>query len=461
MTDFFDAYSINKRVNKKEFELAINQLPVNLLDFALTSGLRHRVYGVRIFGSEDCSTSCCFNAQARRSVWQLLFNIQQFVMAHKRMAAGPLYIKETQYLDKATKVWQSKYSEIEKINVIEEYSFVDNLILSPFIVQPVNIIKKANGLYEAHFSSSKAANPNTVILRDAETFSQYPWEKDLLEYPTQNGYEWVMPIGTALDAPLLDDTREYALQDYEYMFAVIRPKAGVTLENCVVFHPNSQQILPFAKPPEEIIEDGEIKWRFWFYAWTLGKPEFDNDEIDLIDGEFYKLYNILELYERKEVEKLGSILYTENQECDENPAYKQVDNVRFRIREKRIGIITYDYPKSGNTYVLDGNRPYQTTYYYKTNPVLENNLFLNSVEEMRRAIIAKVAATINLESCLCHCDEERKDYLTEMQKVYTNQFGNSLTGSYGINYKYGHRHGDFLFEEMMKNLKSSTKLTII
>ena len=152
-----------------------------------------------------------------------------------------------------------------------------------------------------------------------------------------------MPVGTSMPLSYAANPAvEINLQSYEYMMAEVDPISGVTLSNCVVMHPNTQQILPFAKSPEEVLSQGKLRWRFWFYSWTLGRPEFDNDTIDLVEGEFYKLYRVLELYERKEEELTGTIYYQEYlNDCQPEEIEYKSEDTDFHIIDGYSGIVKY------------------------------------------------------------------------------------------------------------------------
>ena len=363
MTDYFDAYRVNSRIDTLDVE--VNKLPVNLLDFALISALRHRAYGVRTFDDESCTQYCTLNSRARQDIWRMLFNIQQNVIGKKRTYAAPTYVSETQVIDPSATVFYARFGSIESVNVTEELSFVTNLDVSPFVLHDVHLqMDPTSSFVEAHFDSTVAKNPHKVILRDTNTYEQFPWQEQP-GYPTKNGFNWVMPVGNSLS----DITRLASIQDYEYMIAEIDEISGISLDDLVVLHPGSQQILPFAKAPERVLYGGVWRWRFWFYAWTLGRPEFD-DSIDLVEGEFEKLYDVLELYRRTEVHKPGIVYIDDDDEpCNATPLTDEEETMIVKIVSGRSGALKYGevsgtYPSYKYSSMSTQGDRYKVKYYY-------------------------------------------------------------------------------------------------
>lgn len=445
MSDYFNSYAVNQNIIG-DSKLAVNQLPVSLLDFALISGMRNRVYGVRVFGDEECGdATCCLNDVARQSIWRILFNVQQNLMARKRITAGIAYFQETKLIDSLTSVIRTSFGAVEKVDVKQEFVFVANLMLSPYIVEDVVLQTGTNGV-EAVFSSTIVDNPNRVILRDPQTLEQYSWDRSysLAHYPARDGYEWVMLCPQHIQ---VDD--QLSLQHYDYMIAELDVVSGISIDDLVVLHPSTYQILPFAKPPEEVISDGVMKWRFWFYSWTLTKPEFDNDPPDLVAGEFHKLYATLELFRKTEVEAVPYAKVQSYENCTNEMEIKTV-NGSCEIIDSFAGMVKFT--EIANDTI--GKR-YNLHYYYKVNPLSVENIFMHSTEELKRAIVAKTAATIDLESCGCLLPQEGNplsNYITKMQQTYTKEYISPITGAVAVNYLYGNKHGDLLFAEMMKSL---------
>ncbi len=470
MTDFCDTYSINHRLSNSTFELAVNKLPVNLLDFALISGMRHRVYGARILPDEVCEAGC-LNQLARQELWRILFNIQQMLISQKHFIAGTAYIHESKFIDHATRSFHTKFPSLESVNVIEQLTFLVNLHISPYIIHDVEVVLDATSTFwEAHFNKTLAQNPKEVMLRDFDTDEQFDWQ-EVSQYPDSNAYDWIMPIGNAMTTSNTDyaagGSKQAALQHYELMMAEIPTISGTSLDDIVALHPNSNQILPFAKPPEEVIVDGEIKWRFWFYSWMMGRPEHSGETLDLVAGEFYKLYDTIELFVRSEVTQNGLIHYRKIKDnCLAGfPEYTYASQATpFTLLDPESGAVTYDSIADDISYVP--HQRYRSEVYYKINPFQDTLLFSNAIEESRRAIAAKTAATINLESCGCKPKiftnpGEGLDFIAEMQKDYTIENISALTGSVAVNYRYGHRHGDFIFAEMMDRIQIRPRVFVI
>lgn len=456
MSDYFDSYAINQNI-VGDARLAVNQIPVGLLDFALISNLRHKAYGVNVYGTEeDQCAQCCLNDHARQSIWRILFSIQQNIMAKKKITAGPAYFQENILIDHNATTVQTGFGAIEKVDVKPQFNFLVNLYLSPFIVNDVTV-QDNSGTPEILFNSTIVGDPERVIPRDSENYAQFPWSRLGGNYPVKDGYDWVMPC-TNLTSDYLDGTKTVSLQHYDYMIAETEVISGVNLSDLVVFHPNTYQILPFAKEPEEVVSDGVLKWRFWFYAWTLTKPEFDGNPPDLVKGEFYKLYDLLELYEKTEIEAESTIyIRSYKNHCDITTEVKAQAG-STEIIDSFSGMVRFQEDVNS----IYGRR-FKFGLYYKVNPLTYEHIFQHSTEELKRAIVAKAAATINLDDCGCAwpSGDERGDYITQMQKHYTKEYVSPVTGAVAINYMYGNKHGDMLFAEMMNKITFRPKVYMI
>lgn len=477
MSDRFLDYEINRMVNTDVFQYTVGQLSVNLLDFALISNMRHRCYGFRIFGSDECQDGCCLNDLARRELWRILFNIQQNLIANRQLTIAPTYVEETTFLDPIQETFFGRFAALEKTNVIEEYNHVWDFDVDPFVLRDVTL-RLNNSLIEAVFDRNKVRNPLRVMLRDSETYEQFDWQARA-GYPKVEGDNWVMPVGSQMSTNYVNDPTNYKahLQHYDYVIVDIPNFEDVTLDQVVVFHPDSIQILPFAEKPYRVTDMNNVeKIRLTFYVWTLGKPEFDRDRYDMVEGEFYKLYEQLSLYERTEIETPAT-LYIDQKEVvdcdtDDTNLSQEVTALAWtKIIESRYGIIRYaeienlnedagdvlpDYrlKTSGEPY---GKR-YKIKHYYRTNPLTNEHLSTHSLEEIRRAIVAKTAATIELETCNCTCASN--DYIHKMQESYVKTYSNPM-GMQWADMRYGHRHGDFIFADVIKRLSTNPRGVIL
>lgn len=473
MSDRFLDYEINRNVNKDTFQYTISQLPVNLLDFALISNMRHRAYGFRIYGSEDCLDKCCLNNLARRELWRILFNIQQNLIANRRLSIAPTYVEETQFLDSFQETFKSRFGAIEKTNVIEEFNHAWDFTVSPFVIE--NVTLRLNGsIIEAVFDRHKVKNPNRVILRDSVTYEQFDWQS-ITGYPKIEGSNWVMPVGIQMPSVYVTDPTTYKahLQHYDYVIVDIPDIKDLDLQQVVVFHPDTLQILPFVENPYRVTDSTNVeKIRLIFYVWTLGKPEFDQDIYDMVEAEFYKLYDSLSLYERTEIEIPATIYIDQRDNLDcgtdlTNLSQETTDLAWTTITEARYGMLRYleiynEHDNEGDVdpsyKVKTSGKPYGKRYkirhYYKVNPLLNEHLMTHSLEEIRRAIVAKTAATIELESCHCVC--ATNTYITKMQTSYTKTYVTAM-GSVGSDLLYGNKHGDMVFADVIERLSKSPR----
>lgn len=476
MSDRFDNYNINRKVEEESFQLVINELPVNLLDFALISNLRHRVYGFRLFGTNECLDGCCLNDLARESVWRHLFGVQQYLISNKRIAIAPMYIEETAHFDRDATTFFTKFAALSATNIIETFEFITNLTINPFVQEDVAL--SINGSYiEARFDRSKAPNPEKVILRDHTDYTQFEFQA-VAGYPKKEGSNWVMVVGNSMEQSYATDpTTQVDLQDYEYVVVDIVNDATLDLTKLVAFHPNSDQVLDFAKPPERVVVGDTTYIRFWFYVWTLGRPEFKDKYIDMVEAEFFKIYDSIPLYKRVEEEQIATLYVDQSTEldyaCDVTTSDLDLETTSsawIKIVNKEEGIVRYTEiynttePPADPVYKVKTNgqpygRRYKIKHYYKVDPFAEEGLILYSLEELRRAIVAKVAATIELEACNCVCASN--DYIKAMQAEYTTEYISSVSGSLAVNYYYGRRRGDLIFAEVLKNLAFRPKVLVL
>lgn len=469
MSDYFDAYNVNRNFNLPNLSLRINELPVNLLDFALISCMRHRVYGAKIFGSTTCEEACCLNDCARGQIWRLLFGVQQHVMAKRRITASPAYITEDVSIDDRAMSFMTKLGWIESVDVTESFQFLETAFISPFIINEVDVIQNpSTSVYEAYLDRTIALNPLATMLHsvadlyDGVSYELFPWNSDQVR-PSEDGFYWVMECPDTVGALVADPDRSAALQDYELMYTEIDEPSSGEIEDVVALHPRSNQILPFAKEPERVLSQGTWRWRFWFYSWTMAKPEFNNEILDLTTSEFYKLYHDIELYLRVETTTPATVyidpdLY-EVPTTGLEPMTDSTELALCRIKNAEHGLIQFrevELEEDGTyKYICSAAAGwrYKVGVNYKINP--EAGMFNISTEEMRRAIVAKAAAGITLESCFCDCHSN--DYISEMQTSFTDEKINPFTGSVAVNTKYGHRLGDLMFAEMLNELKLKQK----
>lgn len=463
MSDYFDGYNVNRHFSLPGISLGINVLPVNLLDFALISCMRQRVYGAKIFGSTTCEDACCLNDCVREQIWRHLFGVQQHVMAKRRITAAPAYITEDISIDDRAMSLMTKLGFIESVDVTETLQFLEVALISPFVINDVEIIQNpTTNVWEAYIDRTLAPNPFTTMLRDSDTYEQFPWNSDVV-LPSEDGFNWVMECPSGISALAGDSDRSAALQDYELMYAEIDEPSGVSIGDVVALHPRSSQILPFAREPERVVSEGIWRWRFWFYSWTMGKPEFSGEILDLTGAEFHKLYHDIELFQKVETETPATVYIDPDiyEVCASGlePMEDSTELALCRIKNAENGLLQFrevEAEDSGGYKYLTSPAPgwrYKIGVNYKINP--EIGMFDISTEEVRRAIVAKAAAALTLESCFCDCNSN--SYISEMQVSFNEEKINPFTGSVAINTKYGHRLGDLIFAEMLNELKLKQK----
>lgn len=472
MSNLFRGYLFTPAADEEDLMWFLNFLPVKLIDFAVLSNLEARAYGVKTYcdtcrDDSDCPERQWLNQCARDHVWDILVSVQQNLMALKRVTLGPTYHTETA-LWYPGKMLQTKFPYIESINVQPVFTELDVVSVSPFIATSLTTNATAN-FVEAKVPLDVVHNPVDVVMREESMqFNATAWHMRIpldsqWGYPFKNATDWTYAMQK--DVNLASDLNA---QDCNYVFVDIDPVADQVISDIVFMHPEQDQLIPQVLPPQTIVATN--KWRYWFYYWTLKRPEFADDKVDLtLEKEFDKFYDELRYGIIEEETAPATILLKPTDCC--TTSFEDVERLAMgNIYEGEQGVVYFESARENTdtdpvTYerlcydcsgLCDGH-PYKIRFSYKTNPY-HYGMYIAGIEQMRRAIVAKVAANLPLETCNCsliegsYIDRMREElpqvvYQPMMQPMFYTDVG--------------WRRGDREFAHAMNNLSIKKRSVLL
>lgn len=454
MTDVFRSNILAKNMPISDMVWLINSLPVNMLDFAIFSGMRARMYSIQTHCDPDCWKRQWFNQCARDNVWRILVEVQQSLFATKRWVLSPTYYKET-VMWKLGNVFSTTFPYIEKVNVRPVFTEIGNANVSPFLQTGITPVPSGSSFFEAGVDESVVHDAERIILRELGVQVNAPVYHVRLPqtqwgYPYNDGVAWQYAMGDDVNG----DSVLHA-QDCDYVFIDIDPEIGIDMSDIVFVHESQDQVIPQAAPPEV----AGNKWRYWFYYWMLKRPEYADSKVYLSDARvFDKFYDTLRYGVIEEVETPATIFIKPDScartfdESTQTAMLSVVNGIGGQVVALPATLDTSVVPNvyrpvcSTCTGLCDGY-PYALEYYYKSNPY-HYGLYVAGVERLRSAIVAKVAANIPLE--MCDCQIEKGSYVDYMREELPDIVAVPLAQPY-YHVDYGFRRGDRDFEHAVQN----------
>lgn len=168
------------------------------------------------------------------------------------------------------------------INVKEKITKIGgSYTVSPFVLENISTqIIDSQTVYV--LDKNYVDNPGSVTLRDVDTDNPVI-PLSIAGYPKRDSFRnWLIPVE--------DDSPDVNVQHCKYMFASIpTPACGGTFH--AVYPGTTDEIIPFGKS-STVIGGNTL---YWFYTWSLVDHDFaEDDRIDLVAGEFYKLLSSVE-----------------------------------------------------------------------------------------------------------------------------------------------------------------------
>lgn len=446
-----------------ELDDLINDSPMSMLEFAQTSGLYSRFYGVLTGADEGLPMlddqgqpaktgrweRFVFTNCTRQGYWKKAFEAIAEMEALVNHRLSKRYVVETNPFPNSY-VIQTETPGVAALNVARSWTLLDaDVPLSPMIATDITMeqpyIGDGDQTWYGRIASIDNPNPKDVFFRrngkgtivSVHTDDSHPVERD--------GTDWLVPLDTRRTAydPLTD---VIDIQNKKFITVDIPIPVGLPAGAAVVpVYPGTRQIIPQAKERRTVGGN----WRFTFYIYTLVHPEFTGSTVDLIAGEFYKLFPAIDFMYYREVAAEAVLIYTFGTETETytSPALTAslVDG------EKGIVHISYD-----NCQVTDplafpwcskwGTYPskIQLRLSYRVEPQALSQKLRAQVPAMKNAIVAKVAAELPTQDCGC---EVNVGYIFQMQTAFNDEYINTYTGMGVTRIKHGQLQGQIIFQQ--------------
>ena len=289
-------------------------------------------------------------------------------------------------------------------------------------------------------------------MRDATTNGVYKTLKNAT-YPRRVGTDWEILIDTAITT--VDGATEINVQDKNLAYVDITPPVCAGTVHPV--YPGTNQIIEQARDIEILPGDDE---RYWFYIWTLVDPIFYSENVDLENGEIYKLLPTIEFKCFEEIESKAILSKTvKDDECTSCIDRRYQYTTRIINREFPTVIFDYDgeldeldaldtgaaRPKWDSKNIWEMNVSYKT----ETDRLPPN--VQNALQMVSNAIIHRVAAELPLKDCGC---KETIGFIAEQQKSYVRSSVHPYSGEVTRNYFFGQLHGQLEYRHIMANVPS-------
>lgn len=429
--------------------LQFNQsdLLVNLHEFSRIACLDGRLFGVQT-ASDSCTLelNSCLRGQA----------LEALIAANRRAEADLGYDLVPRYhvglmeftggADKAALWVSTDRPGVAAVNVKQEItSAILGVDISPYL-GPVAISDGGEGYCIATVPAALIDNPSKLTLRSQMGLEYHA--QSIGNYPRKVGSDWLIAIRND-DAPLpCAATPTLYVQHHHLVFVDI--PASITCLDCagdvdtaaqiLPVYPGTNDFIPLARPIETV---GSFK-RYWFYVWTLVDPAFQDEQVDLTHAEFWKLFSTVDFVCVREVPAGPEVVYPADcngtitsipNPCAVPPVEAKYD---VTIRDAEEG--TLSFKKKGQ---WESDATVTIKYYYKTDPAVLG--FTNDLPNIAAAIAYRAAA--DLPSTYCGCTIS-SGFIAEAQKSFGNAFLDSSGQTVWV-VKFGHKNGQFMYEQKM------------
>ncbi len=462
-----DPLAFPEKSESAVYEL-VNTLAVDYLQFAQVSHYYNRLYGVLTGALEGGDfDKIVINQCLREEIYRTLFDVQEYTEKLVGYNLTERFHSET--IDWPFGAYRiTRWPGLKAVNVQPSWSAIEGY--GPFALNPFVIVNPPTESDSPHLyielDKTVVSNPNEVILRRGSDYGSYTIFKSYRPTRLDNG-NWQIEFDQAV-APL-DGGEDLLVQHTKYVYLDVDPPAtdiypaGATLHPV---YPGTTQKIPLARPTETL-DNG--KTRYWFFIYSLVDPAFYNDTVDLVDGEFYKLFQTVEIKAYKEAEIKGELQkICKAGRCADCGCDDATYQVTVRIKDAEKGIVYFEIDgELVDGELVDGDEGttldttalcptlsdtedamFSLTFYYQTSPDNLDPLLQKDIPSIAKAIIHRAAADLPLMDCGC---ETKSGFIYEQQKAYGTTY--SLpSGEIATRYKYGDLHGHKVYAERLANV---------
>jgi len=443
----------------------VNNLPISYWLFSQNTNYFGRLFGV-VTGEQNQQdwTDFVVNHCLRDALWHQLHCVTEAAENFVGYNISPhFHTKTTSWMfGENFRVWPG----VEEVDIEQQWSDIagfDSVAISPFL-DIIPTVTPGSPTTVA-FPYALVDNPLNIILRRASDYGTYSIDRKIR--PVRVGSDWVI----ALD----DNTIPYTVGDTVLIQHVRYTYIEIETPTCsdgtpYPVYPGTNQIIPQAKVAEDI---GGGFTRYWFYTYTLVDPAFYNNMVDLVEGDFYKLFQAIEFKCLKEVESKG--ILTRACKCQDCANCCACDAAIFQVSAKIVdaerGILSfcvdgelvlneetleYELVQTNlcNGIVRDNCHKYTLTFKYKTNPEILNERYQKAICDIENAIVHRTAAELPVIDCGCFLNQpdERLGFIFSQQESFGRTSVNSFTGTVTNSFKYGDMRGQQVYADIISKV---------
>lgn len=371
-------YDIDYRKSQLEIDILVNQLLLNAQEFSRIAGIDGRMF--RVITREDICNSFA-NACTQDHLQKSFVSLQQRTEEYLGYDLTERYHYEE--IDwNGQELVQLKRPGIVSLNVVQSIGdSVGPETISPF-VQEGQLSYQEGSDYFVDFRSDLAGSPKNMQPRNSLN------EYFKIESVARSGDNWKAKVSRVGAEDISLDIQNPRLM----IFDLENPECIGTV---YPVYPGTSQIIPMAKSPEVI---DETTTRYFFRPWMLVDPAFKLDQIDLHQGEFYKLLQEIDFKCFGEAEAESSVLV--QHKVSGWQTFSTGDaTLRLDIVNSEKSIIYVQYGKACESAIQGAKYPIKLRVYYKTSPDAVS--FASPFSDIMTAIAYHAAAEIPLEICDC------------------------------------------------------------
>ncbi|MEP7290529.1 MAG: hypothetical protein ABI835_02045 [Chloroflexota bacterium] len=395
----------------------------------------------KVFGIQTSCNSCDYflNGCMRRNLVDALIGNQIKTEAILGYDLSPRYHVEEIDWDGRSRLQLNRFG-VAAMNVREvlEDAACD-VAISPFIVEGQAVVA---GIVT--ISRALIGNPSNALFRDPDTNGVI--EQDYVGgYPKRVGINWEIKLQTTLTS--------VNVQHCKYMTVTIdAPDCDCDEGEIFAVYPGTQEVIPFARAP--IVDETTGAITFLFYAWSLVDKEFrEDDQIDLVTGDFYKLLTTVDFVCSKSVPALPIVTCNRDGclDCSDDEPFSEDDNA-VTVTAISNGMIDICW---SNLSCNCSGGPVRIKVFYRTDPAVLNI----NLDNLEQAIVYLTASELSQKVCECYMPEY--GFIWAAQQYYGDIKINQVTGMVSMQVKYGNMHGQVVYAQRLAGARIMKRLRII
>jgi hypothetical protein len=439
----------------------INALePLSEIAFSKLSSLYHRFFGV-LTGANDgeqiakpesrnadpqtAKDRFVLNSCVRWQYPQIMDGIVADMESNIGYAITERYVTEDiPLLGIHSRRFQTKLKGIAALNVRQVWHDVLlDVPLTVFMETGLEGVLINPNTYAARIDDRLFTNPNDVFLR-GDDYTVWPWFSDGTSPLSRNRVDhyWQLPINSRV-RPYVAAT-PINVQHKKYVTVDIPAQEIPAGGQIFPVYPGTNQKIPQAQNMQ-VLESGD--WRFTFYIYTLVHHDFYAETVDLIAGEFWKLYSTVDFKYVIDTAVAPAILVNRG-------TTQEILDPTLTLVDREDGVFHLNWDDCGPQALeyLCENWP-QSIYLrisYKTSPDYINPLMRDGIGRLIAAAAARIASELPTYNCNCSVDY---GFIAYNQTAYTDSYVSTQTGVVVDKLKYGRLQGQLYYAEVLNEAK--------